>query len=300
MKIVMLSVFDATASGLRLCEAINENTKHKIKLFQWKTGPFNHPHGTLVREDNYKRVQREVDRADIVHVKGDRPWSVVFPGMKHHKNIKINHKPVVQTLSGTLTRDIRFGGYGQCSRKSYPAKLITAHEPDLKHDWVDILTFYPIRSTAAVWRQSDPPVLMHIPSNRETKNTEFVLRIVEKMKKGVIFELLENITYRAVLEAKKRATLYFDQFVVGWYGNAAVEAMNYGVPVVSWISEFSQRLIEPPVITSGGAKEYAELIDWILDKDMAWLSQSVKEYCDTYHSYQSVAKQWDEIYESLR
>ena len=300
MKITMLSIFDAAASGLRLCEAINENTGHEIKLFQWKTGPFGHPHSEIVREKNYRSIQREIDRSDVIHIKGDRPWKAIYPGLKHYMNLKISHKPIVLTLSGTLTRDVRFGGYGQCSRDSYPVDLITAHEPDLKHEWVDILTYYPIRRAETTWRRGHEPTLLHVPSNRITKNTEFVLGIVDKLKKNVNFELLENVNYKDVLEAKKRATIYFDQFVIGWYGNSGVEAMNYGVPVVSWISDFSRKFINPPIISSTGAKQYAEIIDRVLDNDLSELSKTTKEYCDKNHSYESVAKQWNSIYEQLK
>lgn len=301
MKIIMLSMRDCCASGYHLCEAIRENTDHEIELFQWISNTTGHPMGTIVRANNAAQVQAKVNEADVVHVKGDLPWKNVYPGKKNYQQLRINHKPIVLTLSGTLTREVRFGGYGQCSRKSYPAKLITAHEPDLKHDWVDILTYYPQRSTGAVWRRQDPPVLMHIPSNRLTKDTEFVKKIVGYMKKNVIFELLEKIPYSESIEAKKRATLYFDQFVIGWYGNSGVEAMNYGVPVVSWVSEFSRQFANPAVITSdGGARRWAELLDWVLEKDMAELSRTTKEYFERFHSYESVAKQWDEIYRSLR
>lgn len=301
MKIVMLSVRDCCASGYRLCEAINENTEHTAKSYQWQTGDFNHPAGTIVGYNNVLDIQKEIDSADVIHVKGDRPWKVGYPNIKHFPFVKIDHKPVVLTLSGTLTRDVRFGGYGQCSRDSYPVKLVTAHEPDLMHDWVDILTYYPIRRAEATWKQSDPPILQHIPSNRITKDTNFVLDVVAKLKKNVIFELPGKMTYNRVLEMKKNATLYFDQFVIGWYGNSGVEAMNYGVPVISWISDFSRRFVDSPVITSEhGSKRWAEMIDWILDSDMTGLSRETKSYCDKHHSYEAVAKQWSKIYESLR
>lgn len=292
----MLSVFDACGSGGRLCEAINENTDHTAQLFQWKTGPFNHPHGHMVRD--LKAVQGAVDEADVIHVKGDRPWKRFFPEIKHLKSVRIDHKPVVLTLSGTLTREIRFGGYGQ--RPQYPAKLITAHEPDLKHDWVDVLTHYPIRRAEATWHRSDPPYLLHIPSNRITKGTDFVESIIKNMKQRFSFQVLGNMPYHESVETKKKATLYFDQFIIGWYGNAGVEAMNYGVPVVSWISDFSRKQVCSPVITSeGGAKQWASMLDWVLEKDMTELSKMTKEYCDRTHSYEAVATQWNDIYESL-
>lgn len=346
MNIVMLSARDCCASGLRICEAINENTKHTIKLYQFMANPFDHPRGEFVTKKNtnkkidrsikaknefrkgiirerckggdvtalvkshieelnlkkHNKIQKEIDRADIIHVKGDLTWTDSYPGIKHYPSVRINHKPIIVTLSGTLTRGEKFGGLLQCNRQTYQhAKIVTAIEPDLMHDWVDYLTYYPIRRVEPLWKQSDPPILQHIPSDRIGKGTKFLLEVLEKLNKKVTFELHENITYREVLEVKKRATLFFDQFRCGWYGNNAVEAMNYGVPVATWISDFSRRSVgEPPIITSnGGAEDWAKEIDKILDSDMTELSRQTKEYCDEYHSYEAVAKQWNGIYKLL-
>jgi len=300
MNIVMLSVRDACASGLRLCEAINENTKHTIKLYQFRANPFDHPRGEFVTKDNVNQVQKEINRADIIHVKGDHAWSGCYPGLKHYPCVRINQKPIILTLTGDFTRAKKFGGLGN-RRCMYPdVKIVTTHEAGLNHDWVDFMTFYAIRQTETTWKQSDPPILQHIPSSRRTKKTEFVLKIVDKLKKNVTFELLENIQFAECLEAKKRATLYLDQFLCGWYGNSGAESMNYGVPVVNWISDFCKQFVDTPVITTNGnASEWAGMIDSILDSDMSELSRQTKEYCNKYHSYESVARQWDRIYRQI-
>lgn len=300
MNIIMLSVRDCCGSGYKLSEAINENTDHTVKTYVFKRGFFGHRTGATVRFDNRDRIQHEIDECDIVHIKGDQPWTV-YPGLKHYPQLTINHKPIILTLSSTLTRSIEHGGQGQCSRGTYPhAKLITAFSPDLMHDWVDVLTYFPIRRAETTWTRKEIPVLQHIPSNRDTKGTELVIDIVNKLKTKVEFELLEKLTHRQTLEAKKRATLYFDQFVCGAYGNSAVESMNYGIPVANWMCERSLKHMNPPVIhTNGNADRWAFLIDWVLERDMSELSRITKEYCGRFHSYESVAKQWDEIYRSL-
>lgn len=294
----MLSSRDCCASGYRLCEAINENTDHSIKLYQFRANNgWDHPRGTFVTNKNLRRVQREVNNADIIHVKGDKSWRNLYPEMKHYPNLKINHKPIVLTLSGDFTRAKEFGGLGH-GREMYKAvKVITAQEAGLNHDWVDFMTFFAIRQTETTWQRSDLPILQHIPSNRDTKKTEFVFEIIKRLKKKVIFDFAENITFKEILERKKKATMYFDQFLCGWYGNNGAESMNYGIPVVNWISDFCKQFVDTPVITSNGnADEWAAMIDKILDSDMKGLSQKTKEYCIKHHSYKSVAKQWDEIY----
>jgi hypothetical protein len=42
-----------------------------------------------------------------------------------------------------------------------------------------------------------------------------------------------------------------------------------------------------------------ELIKETLEGDMGELSKKTKAWCDRMHSYQAVAKQWDELYKSI-
>ena len=128
-----------------------------------------------------------------------------------------------------------------------------------------------------------------------------------KLKKRVTFDLdlIEKVSFSEVVERRKRATLFADQFKVGFYGNSAVEAMQFGIPVVNWISPlaFKQgpKILEkcPIVTTDKKVEDFARLFERVLTSDMQELSNKTKKWCDEFHSYQAVAKQMDKIYNGM-
>lgn len=296
MKITMLSEIDYAGSGHKLCEAIRRHTNHNIKLFTGRYyNPYEHP--TNFMKDR-KVVQRRIDESDIVHLKGD------FPPREGYMKLKIMHKPIIVSTSGSHFRKKYFGGYEKFPVIFYKdAVLRTAFTPDLCYpEYSDIWTPHPIEPGDIQWQRSDPPVLMHTPSRRDVKGTEFIMRVFDKLK-NVNIRVLENVPFDAVIEERKKATIFFDQFKVGFYGNSAIEAMTYGIPTAAYISTLSRvqaDLVDCPVISDHKKVPlWVRRIEETLDSDMDDLSIRTKQWCDKLHSYKAVAKQWDKIYNSI-
>ena len=294
MKITMLSEIDYAASGLKLCDALNRYTNHDVRLFTGKYySKFRHPqklHHT--RRD----IQKQIDESDIVHLKGD------FPPKEGYMGLKIIHKPIIISVSGSHFRTKENGGHGKYSLSEYDsATLRTAFTPDLLYEGFDTWTPHPIDSydKPILWKRADVPILMHTPTRPEAKGTEFIKAVFDKLSKRMKIEtvITDNIPFKRIVEIRKEATIFFDQFKVGFYGNSAIEAMQYGIPTATWIVPRSLPR-NCPVITAGRNTDYwAMLIEQTLDGDMDELSVKTKQWCDSVHSYQAVAKQWDKIYE---
>ena len=105
----------------------------------------------------------------------------------------------------------------------------------------------------------------------------------------------EKIPFSQIIEYRKRATIYFDQFRVGFYGNSAIEAMAYGIPVACWIRD---DIKDCPVITEDlDVDKWVEMIYRILNESMIHLSIQTMFWCNEKHSYESVARQWNDLYE---
>jgi glycosyltransferase involved in cell wall biosynthesis len=120
--------------------------------------------------------------------------------------------------------------------------------------------------------------------------------------------VIRGLTFKRAVELRKDATMFFDQFRVGFYGNSAIEAMQFGIPTAAWIS--------PEAIKqAGGALEGCPVITMDKDADlwvdtladilsdstkMEELSVQNKEWCDKMHSYQAIAKQWKKIYHAIQ
>ncbi|WP_255606251.1 glycosyltransferase [Nitratireductor rhodophyticola] len=84
------------------------------------------------------------------------------------------------------------------------------------------------------------PLVVHAPSNRLFKGTNYVLQAVEELKgEGVQFDfqLLEGLSNDEVRNVMQRSDIVVDQLRIGWYGVLACEAMALGKPVVAYIRD---------------------------------------------------------------
>ncbi|HEU0155403.1 MAG TPA: hypothetical protein VFQ82_04980, partial [Stellaceae bacterium] len=82
------------------------------------------------------------------------------------------------------------------------------------------------------------PLVIHAPSRRAVKGTEFVLNAVDRLKEDGLdfdFRLIENMSNREALEQYRRADVVVDQLLVGWYGVLSMEAMALGKAAIAYI-----------------------------------------------------------------
>lgn len=309
MIITMLSIKDFSASGWKVCQAIKQYTDHSIELFvQRHNYALGHPCGDLVNDKNRKKIQERIDVSDIVHIKGD------WPATKRYMGFRIDHKPIVQTVSGGLFRKKQHGGYEKLKPEHYTlAALKTSFTPDLCYPgYSDLWTPHPINSERVVplWERRDPPVLAHAVVNnsrRSVKGTNFIIDVINRVKLSMDckMKIISGMRHDEAVEMKKDSTIFFDQMRVGFYGNSAIEAMQYGIPVCAWIApwarERSKVLEECPVISMEDKDPamWADMIYRVLQYEMRELSEKTKEWCDSVHGYKAVAKQWDDLYSLL-
>ena len=300
MKITILSELDYAGSGRKLYKALKDGLD--IQMFAGRYhNPFSHPE---LPHKTKREIQKRVNESDIIHLKGDFPPKDVYMG------IAIRDKPIIVSVSGSHFRKKAYGGYGKYTTDQYDrATVKTAFTPDLMYTGFDIWTPHPIDSKKRpiTWKRATHPVLMHTPSNRDRKDTAFFEAVSEKLHKRLKIEtiILENMPFKRIQEYRKEATIFFDQFKVGFYGNSAIEAMQYGIPVASWISPlaFDQsqgQLEQCPVLTTVKKVDlWAEMIEKAIDGDLETLSLRTKQWCDNIHSYQTVSKQWQKIYNAV-
>jgi hypothetical protein len=282
MKVTILTYADYAGSGLKVCEAIKRHTNIDIEIYAQKQGYGVRRWGipaTPVMTDR-KAVQKRICESDVIHLKGDWPPSPVYAGMRIHDNI-------VTTVSGSSFRKKQYGGYGTFAPDKFAiAKVRTSFEPDLLYpEYGNIWTPHPIDCTGKknVWQYKGKPVLMHTPSNRVTKDTKFLLQVFDKLKDVAECVVIEEKSHDYILKARQRATIFFDQFLVGFYGNTAIEAMQYGIPTANWISPMSVEQgfkIKHPIITY--EKDVDKWVTGILQliKDKTKLEQISKETYD--------------------
>lgn len=312
MKIIILCRTDYTGSAHHLCHALQRCSQHDVEIwtgwnkrYRWSDKRKHYTQENVLHPLNKRRVQRRIDESDIIHVKGD------WPAIDRYMGLRITHKPTIQMTSGQAARKKEYGGRGDWPMSIYRNVTVkTSVDIDLLYpDYGDIWIPLAIDSAGVGnrWRQQDPPILMHAPSNRVTKNTAFILKVFELIHRKMKVEtvLLENMTFTEVMEQKKNATIYFDQFMIGFYGNALIEAAQYGIPCATWISRMTRKqgkgqLKDCPIISYPlNPYLWANNIVELLNTDMSELSRKTKEWCDDTHSYQAVARRVNALYKSI-
>lgn len=88
--------------------------------------------------------------------------------------------------------------------------------------------------------ETDRPLVVHAPSRRDFKGTEFVLDAVRELRaRGMRFgfHLVENASNELARRSLSRADIVVDQLLLGICGMAGLEAMGYGKPVVTYVRE---------------------------------------------------------------
>jgi len=305
MKVVILSQIDYAGSAYKLFQAIKRHTDIDINLFSGRPdNRLGHPLNNLVHDGNRNDVQRIVNKADILHFKGDWTPDDGYLGLT------IPVKPIVLTTSGSFFRKPEHGGIGKYTSKDYRrTTLRTSFEPDLLYpEYSNIWTPHPIDSDnkPILRRQTVNPVFYHIPSSPERKGTDFVMKVFDILRKRLACRayITTGVDFVTSEALKKLSSIYFDQFFVGFYGNSALEAMQYGIPTVAWISplavsQANGSLDGCPVINedrSDPMQTAQRIISIFKDESLALRT---KQWTDTVHGYRAVASMWNQIYKSL-
>ncbi len=145
--------------------------------------------------------------------------------------------------------------------------------------------------------------VIHAPTDRSIKGTDVIENVLSRHPDKFELVLIEGMSREAVFEAATHAHLAVDQIRVGWYGNFAVEMMQRGLPVVSYIRKDLQDIVRPAVLPLIAADEHNfEKVMLNLHKDRERLKNSRSEglnYIRNVHSPEAVGKRLLSIYASL-
>lgn len=149
------------------------------------------------------------------------------------------------------------------------------------------------------------PLLVHAPSHREIKGTEFVLAAVEQLKtEGQPFEfkLLEEMSHSDVMQYYKRSSIIIDQLRIGTYANLSMEAMAMGKPVICYIRDDLIHTFpgELPII-SANPDTLCYVLKSMLQRQEEWatIGMQGRKYVEQHHSYEYTGKLLIQIYNQL-
>ena len=98
------------------------------------------------------------------------------------------------------------------------------------------------RYTPSPGRGDKRPLVVHAPSRKASKGTEFVEAACAQLP--VDLDVIHGVTHDEAVERYKRADIVVDQLNAGWYGLFAIEAMALGKPVVTFLHDEAVRRTE--------------------------------------------------------
>jgi glycosyltransferase involved in cell wall biosynthesis len=145
--------------------------------------------------------------------------------------------------------------------------------------------------------------IVHSPTNRAMKGTEFILPVVEAVRKerDVEFVLVENKPHEEVIRIKQTCDLAIEQ--IGnlggtGYGRNSLETLAMGIPTITEMTpDYTAWLPENPFVLATRETLYESLLGLI---DNAVLRKELKErgrqWVMKYHSYRAVHQRLMDLY----
>jgi glycosyltransferase involved in cell wall biosynthesis len=306
MKVTILSKYDYAGSGKRIADAVKKfDPTFDIISFVIHEGQgsdvISQPTGQSVNNAGRGIVAKRIQESDIIHFKGDWSYGNSFDG------IPLTGKKIIYTFGGSIFRrkdkDYYPNSIAQGTKTPLSlfsnAALLTAFTPELCYDGVIKLAPFPYLNFDYRFKRGDKFRIMHIPSNPEKKGTDLILEAFKLINRNdVEFITEQNISYQRAIELKSTAHIYIDQMVLPVYGNSAVEAMAFGVPVLNWdlgLYPFETPIIKPYERTPQSiAKAINRWLDW---GQLEALSKATFDYCKEIHG--RMGERWIQTYNKL-
>ena len=148
------------------------------------------------------------------------------------------------------------------------------------------------------------PVVLHAPSSRTRKGTEYVVAACERL--GVELEIVEGFDHRAAFERYRAADIVVDQLNAGWYGVFAIEAMALGKPVVTFLHEEAVRRTEEALgvevpIVAATKDTLADVLRPLVEspEERARVGAASRAYVERVHDADRIADRLLDLYAQL-
>ena len=167
--------------------------------------------------------------------------------------------------------------------------------------------FWPLDMSKIAYVGVDPvrtrPLrVAHAPNHNFFKGTSYLEEAISRLQlEGFAIELVrvQGVPNSEVLQLFATADVVAEQFIGGFHGYTALEAMAAGKPVISYIRS-DELLIDAstcPIINATPASLYQTLKDILLDKhDLVELGHCGRLYVERYYSIEAVAARLGRLY----
>ncbi|MGO4573055.1 hypothetical protein [Microvirga sp. 2TAF3] len=168
------------------------------------------------------------------------------------------------------------------------------------HFWpLDLAKFHYCGSN---WTKDRPLRVAHAPNHPHFKGTQYLIDAVERLQsEGFAIELVrvQGVPNTEVIRLFETCDLIADQFIAGFHGYTALEAMALGKPVLCYLRGPDMALdpVNCPIINAWPDTVYATLKRCLEGQlDLAELGRRSRSYVEHYYSLDAVASRLGVMY----
>jgi len=178
----------------------------------------------------FAALARLLPRTDIFHFYFGLPLvpkSVQFPILRALRKKSVFHY-LGSDIRGKTRAELAYGKRAGAEIVGSFAALEWVPEAHVIPPGLDLRPFTPVPPSDRA-----RPLVVHAPSNRERKGTQWVVEACAQLP--VELDVVEGVPHDVARERYARAEIVVDQLNAGWHGVFALEAMALGKPVVTYL-----------------------------------------------------------------
>jgi glycosyltransferase involved in cell wall biosynthesis len=144
--------------------------------------------------------------------------------------------------------------------------------------------------------------IVHAPNHRHFKGTDYLLAAVEQLRdEGLAVELtcVEGVPNHEAMKLYAEADIVAEQFLIGWHGYNALEAMALGKPVVCYIRKRDYLLApeECPIVSASPDELKAVLRELVSDPvRRRVLGERGRAYVEKHYSLHAFSRRLESLY----
>lgn len=154
-------------------------------------------------------------------------------------------------------------------------------------------------------KDNPKPVIIHAPTNREFKGSEYVEKAIAELKGTRTFEYcaIEKMSHRQAMKTYLTADIIVDQILCGTYGMLSVEAMAMGKVVVAFVRDDVRAKFpaELPIVVAN-PDTISSVLASLIDNPEARYNLGVagRRYVEKYHSLDYIIPKLLDVYKSVK
>ncbi|MBE2184999.1 MAG: hypothetical protein IAE89_16330 [Anaerolineae bacterium] len=152
-------------------------------------------------------------------------------------------------------------------------------------------------------RDKQIPLVVHSPSARGIKGTEYVLKAVERVQANhpLDFQLLYGLARKDALQLMAEADIVLDQFVLGDRGMVALEAMAMGKPVICYVKPSLAALYPESPIINATPETLPEMLEMLVrDAQLRHeLGEQGRAYMEKYYDLATITNELLRVYDQV-